>query len=128
MEDFVTIATHYTFAELEAERLALESAGIHALATDENMGILLGTNMVGCIKLQVASADAARANDVLNTLRAESQPETGDSAHADESDDGVSLKCPKCGAEIWFPSERRGQAESCPECGNQVEVPAEGDQ
>jgi DNA-directed RNA polymerase subunit RPC12/RpoP len=122
MEDLVTVATHYTFAEAEAERLALETAGIRALATDENMGILLGTNMVGCIKLQVASSDAARANDTLAALRAESQPAAGDSGQSD-ADDGVSLTCPKCGADIWFPSDRRGQTETCPECSSSVIVP-----
>ena len=125
MEDFVTVATYWSQAAAEPPRLALEAAGIPALATDESMGILLGTNMVGCIKLQVASADAARASDVLATLEAESQSEADDEGDsgADDSDDGVSLACPKCGAEVWFPSERRGQAETCPECGSPVDVP-----
>ena len=61
MEDFVTVATYLSLAEAEPPRLALEAAGIPTLATDENMGSLLGTNMVGGIKLQVASEDAARA-------------------------------------------------------------------
>ncbi|MGA2254589.1 MAG: hypothetical protein ABSG53_08010 [Thermoguttaceae bacterium] len=124
MEDFVTVATYLSLAEAEPPRLALEAAGIPTLATDENMGSLLGTNMVGGIKLQVASADAARANDVLATLTAESQPDTDDSDEAAESEDGISLACPECGAEIWFPSERRGHVETCPECGSHVDVPA----
>lgn len=123
MEDFVTIATYYSLADAEPPRLALEAAGIPAMATDENMGSLLGTNMVLGIKLQVAAADADRAEEVLAELRAEPQSETGDADEAEDSGDGVSVKCPKCGADIWFPSERRGEVEVCPECGGNVDVP-----
>ncbi len=120
MEDFVTIATHFSLPEAEAERLALEAAGIRTLATDENIGEMLVPATFGGIKLQVAAQDAERAKQVLAELRAESAT---DHAAADDSD-GVSLKCPGCGTEIWFPAERRGQAEVCPECGRQVDVPA----
>jgi hypothetical protein len=118
MEDFVTVATYLSLAEAEPPRLALDAAGIPTLATDESMGSLLGSNMVGGIKLQVAAADADRAKEVLASFETDFQPGT-----ADDSDDGVSLTCPACGAEIWFPSDRRGQKETCPECGCQVDLP-----
>ena len=120
MEDFVTVATYFSLPEAEAVRLALEAEGIHTLATDENIGEMLVPTMFGGIKLQVAAADAARAKEALATLGAESQPQT---ANADQPDDDVSLKCPACEAEIWFPSERRGHVEICPECGSHVDVP-----
>lgn len=119
MEDFVTVATYLSLADAEPARLALDAAGIPAMATDESMSSLLGTAMVGGIKLQVASADVARARELLATLRAESKPETDD---ADDAD-GVSLKCPACGAAIWYPAESRGNTEVCPECGAQIDVP-----
>ncbi len=129
MEDFVTVATYLSLADAEPSRLALDAAGIPTLATDESMGSLLGTNFVGGIKLQVAAADAERATELLATLP---PPETDDEidSHEDDdtdkdvdSDEGVSLKCPACGAEVWYPSESRGTAEVCPECGAKVDVP-----
>jgi hypothetical protein len=119
MDDFVTVATLFSIAEAEPLRLALDAAGIPTLATDETIGEVLVPNVVGGIKLQVAAADAERARVVLAELQSGSERATDD----DESDDGVSLNCPKCGADIWFPSERRGQAETCPECGCKVDVP-----
>ena len=130
MEDFVTVATFLSLADAEPSRLALEAAGIPTLATDENMGSLLGTTMVGGIKLQVAQADAERAAELLDTLEAESPPEATDEDEDDEAEeaegaaDGVSLKCPRCGADIWYPAESRGTTETCPECGAQVPIPA----
>jgi predicted RNA-binding Zn-ribbon protein involved in translation (DUF1610 family) len=121
MEDFTTVATYFSLAEAEPPRLALEAAGIPTLATDENIGEMLVPALFGGIKLQVASKDADRAKEVLASFKTESQPETGDAA---QSDDGVSLQCPECGAEISFPSERRGHVEVCPECGAYVDVPA----
>ncbi len=123
MEDFVTIATYLSLAEAEPPRLALEEAGIHALATDENMGSLLGTNMVFGIKLQVAAADAQRAREVLAELESQSGAQGGDADDAEDSDDGVTMKCPQCGADLWFPSDRRGEVEVCPECEANVTVP-----
>jgi hypothetical protein len=135
MEDFITVATHLSMADAEPERLALEAAGISTIATDEDMGSLLGSSVVGGIKLQVAAADAARAEEVLQELRAEAQSagsnsddaddadDADDSDDADDADDGIGFKCPACKAEIWFPSELRGQVEVCPECGAQVTVP-----
>ena len=120
MDDFVTIATYLSLADVEPSRLALESAGIPAIATDESMGSLFGTTLVGGIKLQVAAADAARANAVLAALQGESQAEAAD---AGDADDGIALRCPACGAEIWYPSDRRGTAEICPECGSPVNMP-----
>ena len=69
MEDFVTVATYLSLAEAEPHRLALEAAGIPTLATDESMGDMLGSNMVGGIKLQVAAKDADRAKEVLADVR-----------------------------------------------------------
>ena len=77
MEDFVTVATYLSLAEAEPPRLALEAAGIPTLATDESMGSLLGPNLVGGIKLQVAAKDADRAKEVLAELETESQPADG---------------------------------------------------
>ena len=120
MEDYVTVATYFSLAEAEAVRLALDAEGIQTLATDENIGEMLVPTAFGGIKLQVAAADAEKAREVLATLAAEPQPDT---AATDESDEGISLTCPKCGAAIWFPSERRGHVEVCPECGAYVDVP-----
>jgi hypothetical protein len=120
MEDFVTVATHLTMADAEPERLALEAAGIRTIAADEDMGMLLSSNMVGGIKLQVAAADAARAEEVLQEVRAEARSSQGEAA---ELDDGLTFNCPACKAEIWFPAERRGQVEICPECDAPVQVP-----
>jgi hypothetical protein len=120
MNDFVTVATLFSITEAEPQRLALEAAGIHALATDENIGEMLVPAMIGGIKLQVPAADAERATDVLAQFKADSEPESLDD---DEPDDGVSLKCQDCGAEIWFTSDRRGHVEICPECGSHVDVP-----
>jgi predicted RNA-binding Zn-ribbon protein involved in translation (DUF1610 family) len=119
-EDFVTIATYFTLAEAEAVRLALEAEGIHTLATDEAISGMISPTTFGGIKLQVASADAARAEEVLAELDDEAHPA---SAGTEADDEGVSLKCPECGAEIWFSSERRGHVEICPECGSHVDVP-----
>lgn len=120
MEDFVTVATHYSMADAEPVRLALEAAGISAFATDEGMSTLLVPNLVGGIKLQVPAAEAARAEAVLAELREAAQSPAAD---AEGDDGGVSFHCPSCNAEIWFPSDRRGHVEECPECGNYVDVP-----
>jgi predicted RNA-binding Zn-ribbon protein involved in translation (DUF1610 family) len=122
MEDFVTIATYLSLAEAEPHRLALEAAGISTLDTDESVGSLLGSNLVGGIKLQVAAKDVEAAKEVLATLEVEAQA-NAEATEADESDDDVCLACPKCGAEVCFPSERRGHVEECPECGGYVDVP-----
>ena len=119
MEDFVTVGTYFSLAEAEPPRLALEAAGIHTLATDENIGDMLVPTAFGGIKLQVAMGDAERAKELLAAVRAEFQPKP---AEENGSEDGVSLKCPECGAEIWFPSDRRGHVEICPECGAHVDV------
>ena len=127
MDDFVTVGTYLSNAEVEPLRLALEAAGISAMATDENIGEMLTPLLFGGIKLQVAAKDADRAKEVLAEFAADSPPltEEGDDSDDDDTDDGVSITCPKCGAEIWFPSEQRGQVETCPECGGNVAV--EGD-
>jgi len=116
MAKLVTIATHYSLAEAEPQRLALEAAGIPTLETDDSP---LPTMMCG-IKLQVAAEDAARAEEVLAEFRVEAHPPESPS---DQEDEGVSFPCPECKAEIWFPSERRGHVETCPECGAHVDVP-----
>ncbi|MEI8375484.1 MAG: hypothetical protein WCJ35_21905 [Planctomycetota bacterium] len=121
MQDFVTVATLFSLAEAEPERLALEAAGISTLATDENIGSMLVPNVFGGIKLQVAAKDAARATEVLATFEAESQSDAPKKSFF--LDDGASLNCPKCRAAIWFPSERRGHVEVCPECEAYVDVP-----
>jgi hypothetical protein len=123
MDDFVTIATLFSVSEAEPLRLALEAAGISVLATDETIGEVLASNMVGGIKLQVPAAEAERAAEVLAELRTKSESLPGGEDDS-EDDDGVSLKCAKCGADIWFPSDSRGEVETCPECGSQVDVPA----
>jgi predicted RNA-binding Zn-ribbon protein involved in translation (DUF1610 family) len=120
MEDFVTVATFLSLSEAEPHRLALEAAGIPTMATDENMGSLLGSNFVGGIKLQVAAKDAEEAEKVLAELETEAQAETAATA---ASGDDVCMTCPECGAEVSFPSDRRGHVEECPECGAYVDVP-----
>jgi hypothetical protein len=120
MEDFVTVATHYSMAEAEPERLALEAEGIKVFATDENLSSLITPATFGGIKLQVPTAEAARAEEVLAGFRAEIAPLAG------EDDPGISFNCPTCKAEIWFPSDRRGHVEVCPECGAHVDVPGVG--
>ncbi len=120
MEDFVTVATYFSLAEAEAVRLALDADGIQALTTDENIGEMLVPTAFGGIKVQVAPQDVDRANEVIATLKAESEPQTAD---ADDSGDRVSLVCPQCKADLSFPSERRGHVEVCPECGAYVDVP-----
>ena len=117
MDDFVTVATHYSMADAEPQRLALEAAGIRVFPTDENLGALLTATTFGGIKLQVPAAEAARAEEVLAELRKAAQP------LAAEDDAGVGFNCPSCKAEIWFPSDRRGHVEACPECGAHVDVP-----
>jgi hypothetical protein len=105
MEDLVTIATHYSIAEAEPERVALEAAGIRTFAADENVGTMLALNVFGGIKLQVAAEDAARAEEVLAELRAEAHPAESD---AGQEDDGVSFPCPECNAEICTPPSGEG--------------------
>ncbi len=117
MDDFVTVATHYSMADAEPQRLALEAAGIRVLPTDENLGALLTATTFGGIKLQVPAAEAARAEAVLAELRADANPT------AVNDDAGVNFNCPSCQAEIWFLSDRRGHVEVCPECGAHVDVP-----
>ncbi len=117
MDDFVTVATHYTLADAEPQRLALEAAGIRVFPTDENLGALLTATTFGGIKLQVPAVDAARAEQVLAELRADALPPAAD------ADAGIGFNCPSCQAEIWFPSDRRGHVEVCPECGAHVDVP-----
>jgi hypothetical protein len=117
MDDLVTVATHYSLADAEPARLALEAAGIRAFPTDENLGALLTTTTFGGIKLQVSAADAARAKEVLAEVRADAHPGAGD------ADGGLSFNCPSCQAEIWFSTDRRGHVEVCPECGAHVDVP-----
>jgi ssDNA-binding Zn-finger/Zn-ribbon topoisomerase 1 len=120
MSDFVTVATYLSATEAEVERLALETAGIAAIVDDEAVGTVLWQNLVGGVKIQVPAADAARAEQVLNEFRAAAQPAN---AGGDAADDGVSLNCPKCKAELWFASDRRGETETCPECGASIVVP-----
>ena len=47
----------------------------------------------------------------------------GASQEIEAAGGGAGLKCPACGASIWYPSESRGNAEVCPECGADVDVP-----
>jgi len=122
MDDFITVGTYLTLAEAEPPRLALEAAGISAMATDESIGEMLTPLLFGGIKLQVAAKDAERAKNVLAEFAVDSPSA---SAAGVDSDGGVSLKCPQCGADIWFPSERKGHVEICPECGSHVDVPDE---
>jgi hypothetical protein len=123
MEDFVTVGTYFSMAEAEPPRLALESAGIPAMATDENIGEMLVPVAFGGIKLQVSAQDAERAKEVLAEFTTDSESATPAEG---ESDDGISLKCPKCEADIWFPAERLGHVEVCPECGAYVDVQKDG--
>jgi hypothetical protein len=116
MEDFVTVATHYSTAEADPERLALEAAGIRVFPTDEDLSTLITPTTFGGIKLQVPAADAARAEEVLAEFRADANTPI-------DEDPGVSFNCPSCKEEIWFPTDRRGHVEVCPECGAHVDVP-----
>jgi predicted RNA-binding Zn-ribbon protein involved in translation (DUF1610 family) len=118
MDDFVTVATHFSMAEAEPERLALEAAGISVFPSDDGLSSLLTPTTFGGIKLQVPAAEAARAEQVLAELRADAP------LAAANEDQGVSFHCPTCEAEIWFTTDRRGHVEVCPECGAHVDVPA----
>ena len=121
MEDFVTIATYLSLAEAEPHRLALEAAGIPTLATDESVGSML-----------VPTAWSAASNCKLPPrmprrpkkcwLRSRPRPRKKRPKSTNRATTSA-LACPECGAEVCFPSDRRGHVEECPECGGYVDVP-----
>ena len=74
MGDFVTVGTYLSMAEAEPPRLALEAAGIPAMATDENIGELLVPVLFGGIKLQVPAKDAEQAEEILAEFKRRLQP------------------------------------------------------
>ena len=119
MEDFATVGTYFSMAEAEPPRLALEAAGIPAMTTDEGIGEMLVPVAFGGIKLQVPTKYAEQAKEILDEYAADSK---ADAADEDESDEGIAMKCQKCGTDIWFPSDRRGHVEVCPQCGAYVDV------
>lgn len=63
----VTIRTCSTLPEAHLMQSALAGSGIDSFLPDENTVQVdwLWTNAIGGIRLQVAEADAARANEVL---------------------------------------------------------------
>jgi rRNA maturation endonuclease Nob1 len=100
--DFVTLMTFLNVADAEVKRLLLEEEGIKTYLTDAeivSMDWLLG-NAVGSIKLQVATADAERAVDILKNA----PPSTPASPGKDN-------QCLACGAMMTEDED------VCPKCG-----------
>ena len=114
MEDFVTVGTYLSTAEAEPPRLALEAAGIPAMATDENIGELLVPVLFGGIKLQVPAKDAEQAREILAEFKREIAAEA---AEAGSDDEGVSLKCPSAAPISGFRRNAAVTSRSVPSAG-----------
>jgi membrane protease YdiL (CAAX protease family) len=120
VDDLVTVASFDFRADAEVQKLLLEENGIQAFLADDNLVGLnwFLSNAVGGVKLQVAEADADRANEILK----QHQPVKDESKEAAAEED-IIFACQECGKKITFPGERRGCVETCPECGSYVDVP-----
>lgn len=91
--DYVTIARYRDMPEAFVARSVLESAGIHCILRDENtirMDWFL-SNVIGGMRLQVASADEAVARELLSQPMPASFP-------VDSGADFEQPVCPQCGS------------------------------
>ena len=124
-KDLVTIATFSFPAEAEAFRLLLEEEGIRTYIADDNVAGTnwLYSNAVGGTKIQVATSDADRANEIIR------QHEKSQKKRLEKRPGGdITFACEDCGKKITFPAERRGGVEICPHCDNYVDVPDDNDE
>lgn len=118
MSELVTVEAYSTPTEAEVDRTFLEREGVRAYIADAEilaMDWLLGA-AVGGVKLQVATADAQRARQLLDNLRTERR--AAESQLAD-----IEFECEDCNELISFPGKRAGGVESCPKCNAFVDVP-----
>jgi len=120
MADLVTIARYDNIMEAESVRLALDHAGIAAYLEGVNFvaNNFMMANAIGGIKLQVADADVAAAEQVLSESErsfAANKPDTAGSE--------IIFNCSECGESIRFGAELAGNCEVCPECHEYVDVP-----
>jgi len=98
--DLVTIQTFSTPNEALIAKSRLESEGIPAFVQDANIVQMnwLYSNLVGGVRLQVASEDATQAIAVLGSTTA-----------GEPRDERLADRCPECGGsriEVWRPARR----------------------
>lgn len=121
MSDFVVVARFDRVTDADAHRLLLEHAGIASYLEGANLvaAHFLLANAIGGIKLLVAAADRAAAEEVLQNLPTTTTPDSVAQHLAGE----LAFSCSECGAMIRFPATSAGKCETCPECHEYVDVP-----
>lgn len=82
--DLITVGNYISLPEAELVRGILDEAGIESVLIDDNMGRMLGWNVVGGFKLQVNQEDADAALKLLTT--------------AASADNSAPPRCPGCGS------------------------------
>jgi hypothetical protein len=95
MPDLITIGNYTFLSEAELARGILDDAGIESVLIDDNMGRMLGWNVVGGFKLQVNKDNADAAIKLLSTA--------GSAAFAPP-------RCPGCGSFDLVLQETAGPA------------------
>lgn len=97
IEKLVTVAAFPSPWEARLAQSSLEAEGIEAVVADENVGSLYGGGVIGGVKLRVREEDAARATELLATLRP--IPEI----YLVTEEDARRPRCPTCRSEdIWY--------------------------
>jgi hypothetical protein len=106
-DDLVTVTTYMTAYEAHIAKACLEEAGIDVFLQDvHTVGLRWDlSNLIGGVKLQVPSADAERATEIL----AQTTPVKKDfNPFADNSEKSVCLSCGQ-----HMPDD----VDQCPKCG-----------
>ncbi len=124
MNSLVTIEEYDKSHLAQLAVLALEQVDIRCFLQNETIVSMdwFMANVVGGIKLQVASQDAAEARRILAEIR-ENRIERAEST----KDKWVALRCGRCKKLIAFSGPSLGRVESCPKCGKYVDVPEQSD-
>jgi membrane protease YdiL (CAAX protease family) len=125
MSLLVTIATYHSQPKAEAARIHLAQEGIEAVLINESIVAMdwLLMNAIGGIKLQVASHDAERAANFINTLEAEQRERL-----QSQATEFIRFNCSECGKPQQFSGDRRGGVETCTKCGRYIDVPELSDE
>lgn len=82
----ITVGNYFLLTEAELVQGLLEDGGIKSVIIDDNVGRMLGWNVVGGFKLQVNKSDAEVALQLLSAAEARSR----------EKSAGQQTRCPNC--------------------------------
>lgn len=84
--ELITVGNYFLLSEAELVQSLLEDGGIKSVIIDDNMGRMLGWNVVGGFKLQVKKGDA----DVALQLFKAAEPRSREKSAVQQT------RCPNC--------------------------------